>query len=139
MIEIKGPLPAETAPVPAISGAVMFLAREHYWALGGLDSGYFLHVEDLDFCASFSAAGGEVCLVPQVKVHHCRSSSEVGRFFVEWHKIRGFRRYFRKQGLGSLRRGLLEAALLARLAVIVMAIPFSREQPRGSRSGFGGS
>ena len=46
-IEIEGPLPTETQPVPAISGAAMFLAREHYWALGGLDSGYFLHVEGI--------------------------------------------------------------------------------------------
>ncbi len=141
-IEIEGPLPAETVPVPAISGAAMFLARRHYWALGGLDSAYFLHVEDLDFCARFCQAGGEVCLVPQVKIHHLRSSSNASRFFVEWHKTRGFRRYFRKQGLGAIRRAMLEAALASRLVLVFIAAlfaPGSRTRPRGSGSGFGGS
>jgi len=139
-IEIRGPLPTETQPVPAISGAVMFLARRHYWALGGLDSGYFLHVEDLDFCGRFREAGGEVCLVPQVKIHHLRSSSRTGRFFVEWHKARGFRRYFRKQRLNLPRRAVLDMALGAHLALIFMAAAFSsRARPRGSGSGFAGS
>jgi Predicted glycosyltransferases len=99
-IEIEGPLPTETTAVPAISGAAMFLTRENYWALGGLDSGYFLHVEDLDLCARFRKAGGEVWLVPALRLQHGRSSSEATHLFIEAHKTRGFRRYFRKQGLG---------------------------------------
>src|SRR4029077_15009033 len=114
----EGPLPAATIAVRAISGAAMFLTRENYWALGGLDSGYFLHVEDLDLCARFQKAGGEVCLVPALRLQHGRSSSEATRLFIEAHKPRGFRRYFRKQGLGLAGRLLLEAALLARFVLL---------------------
>ncbi len=135
-LEIEGPLPVETIPVPAISGAAMFLTRESYWALGGLDPGYFLHVEDLDLCARFRRAGGEVCLVPDVRVRHGRSSSDAGRLFIEWHKTRGFRRYFRKQGLGLAPRLLLEAALLARLALVATAA-WLRPASRGRRPGSG--
>ncbi len=132
-IEIEGPLPATTASVPAISGAAMFLSRENYWALGGLDSGYFLHVEDLDFCARFRRAGGDVCLVPELKLRHARSSSATSRLFVEWHKARGFRRYFLKQRPGILRRGILEAALMARLALIALSEMLWTGSPARSR------
>jgi len=118
-LEIEGPLPAETTAVPAISGAAMFLTRANYWALGGLDSGYFLHVEDLDLAAHFARAGGEVCLVPSLRLHHGRSSSAASPLFIEWHKTRGFRRYFRKKGLAPSQRLLLEAALFARLCLLV--------------------
>jgi N-acetylglucosaminyl-diphospho-decaprenol L-rhamnosyltransferase len=135
-LEIEGPLPAETTAVPAISGAAIFLTRENYWALGGLDSGYFLHVEDLDLCARFRKAGGEVCLVPALRLQHGRSSSEATRLFIEAHKTRGFRRYFRKRGLGLPGRLLLlEPALLARFALLAISAwlsPGSRGPRRGS-------
>lgn len=142
-IEIEGPLPAETTAVPAISGAAMFLSRANYWALGGLDSGYFLHVEDLDLCARFRRAGGEVLLVPSLRLHHERSSSAASPLFIERHKTEGFRRYFRKQGLGPGQRSLLEIALYARFSLLVarglvmQALPGLAPSParRGRRRG----
>ncbi|HEX4570706.1 MAG TPA: glycosyltransferase [Dongiaceae bacterium] len=134
-VEIEGPLPAETMAVPAISGAAMFLTRANYWALGGLDSGYFLHVEDLDLATRFGRSGGEVCLVPSLQLHHGRSSSAASPLFVEWHKTRGFRRYFRKQGLALPERLLLEAALFARLSLLVtkaLLFPGRRGRQHGS-------
>ncbi len=119
-IEIERPMPITPTPVPAISGAAMFLTRENYWALGGLDTGFFLHVEDLDFCARFQAAGGEVCLVPGIRIRHARSSSAARRLAVEWHKARGFRRYFRKRGMALWQRPLLDLAILARFALVAM-------------------
>ena len=104
----------------AISGAAMFLARENYWALGGLDSGFFLHVEDLDFCARFQAAGGEVCLAPAIRIRHVRSSSAARPLAVEWHKALGFRRYFRKRGMPFWQRPLMDLAILARFGLVAM-------------------
>jgi GT2 family glycosyltransferase len=120
-IEIAGDLPRTVASVPAISGAAMFLTRENYWALGGLDSGFFLHVEDLDFCARFQAADGEVCLVPGIRIRHARSSSAAKHLAVEWHKARGFRRYFRKRGMPVWQRPLMDLAILARFALVAIA------------------
>jgi N-acetylglucosaminyl-diphospho-decaprenol L-rhamnosyltransferase len=132
-LEIEGPLPPATAAVPAVSGAAMFLSRANYWALGGLDSGYFLHVEDLDLAARFRRAGGEVLLVPSLRLHHGRSSSAASPLFVEWHKTRGFRRYFRRQGLGLGQRLLLEAALHARFGFLVTKALLSRGPSLGRR------
>lgn len=119
-IEITGDMPREAAPVPAISGAAMFLTRENYWALGGLDSAFFLHVEDLDFCARFQAAEGEVCLLPDIHIRHARSSSRANPLTVEWHKTQGFRRYFRKRRLPLWQRPLMEIAIFARFALLAM-------------------
>ncbi len=46
----EDPIPATISPVPALSGACMFLSRRDYDLIGGFDEGSFLHVEDLDFC-----------------------------------------------------------------------------------------
>lgn len=84
-------------PVPAISGALMLLPRHLFENVGGLDEGYRLHVEDLDFCRRVRATGAQIACVNSVEVLHLRSvSSRSNPLFVEWHKHRGLWRYFRK-------------------------------------------
>jgi N-acetylglucosaminyl-diphospho-decaprenol L-rhamnosyltransferase len=133
-IEMLGVLPEATIAIPAISGAAMFLTLANYWALGGLDGGYFLHVEDLDFCNRFRGAGGEVCLMPGLRIRHARSSSEAARPLIEWHKAVGFRRYFLKQGMPAWQRALLDLAIFSRFALVAIG-SFGRR--RGSASGSG--
>ncbi len=87
------PMPEKAHEVPAISGAFMMLSRAFYDRLGGLDEGYFLHMEDMDFCFRVNKAGGKVICMPEVKVIHFRSTSEAASAFVEKHKTRGFIRY----------------------------------------------
>ena len=86
--------PKETALIPAISGACMMLPAATFCTYSGLDEGYFLHVEDLDFCLRLSRADVPIYFVPNVEVTHHRSSSKVNAIFVEWHKTRSFFRYF---------------------------------------------
>ena len=64
------PLPADLARVPALSGAFMLMPRASYEALGGMDEGYFLHVEDLDLCARLAAAGGSAWFLPGARAMH---------------------------------------------------------------------
>jgi N-acetylglucosaminyl-diphospho-decaprenol L-rhamnosyltransferase len=90
----KEPAPKRLSPIPAISGAFMFLPREDFWSIGGFDEGYFLHVEDLDFCLRFRRAGGEIFFAPDVTAIHIGATSEVATAFIEKHKARGFVRYF---------------------------------------------
>ena len=90
------PMPENTHAVPVISGAFMFLARSFYQRLKGFDEGYFLHMEDTDFCYRVHQAGGRVICVPSVKVLHFRSTSEVTSSFLEKHKAKGFVRYLNK-------------------------------------------
>ena len=84
-------------PVDAVSGALMLLPRALFDRLGGFDTGYRLHAEDLDLCRRARAAGARVAVANDVPVVHLRGvSSRTRPWFVEWHKHRGLWRYFRK-------------------------------------------
>lgn len=119
-------LPEATLPMATISGACMLMPTEDYRSVGGLDEGYFLHVEDIDFCLQVRRAGGGVYFVPAVALVHQKGSSAAAPLWVEWQKTRGFARYFSKNftashgwlvprllGLAFGLRFLLRAPLLA--------------------------
>jgi GT2 family glycosyltransferase len=91
------PLPPGPVPVDAISGAFMLARRDALEEVGPLDEGYFLHCEDLDWCARFRKAGYTVLFVPGVAVVHAKGASSRGRpVRVLWHMHRGMVRYYRK-------------------------------------------
>ena len=89
------PLPGGTARVPAVSGACMMLPAATFRAVGGMDEGYFLHVDDLDLCLRLHRAGIPIYFAPHVEAVHHAGSSQASPLRVEWHKTRGFLRYFR--------------------------------------------
>lgn len=114
------PVPLTPVLVPAISGAFMMMKREQYRQLGGMDEGYFFHVEDLDFCLQVQRQGGKILYVPGVKILHYRSTSDVSSAFVEYNKTKGFIRYFTKNFSGQYAPGvmpLLIAAIYARMVL----------------------
>ena len=115
----RTPLPRRITPVPAISGACMFVRREEYWRIGGFDEGYFLHVEDLDLCLRFRRGGGEILFAPDVVVRHLGGTSGSPKAVVERHKARSFRRYFRQHfpGLPRPVHWLLDLAIAAQLGL----------------------
>ena len=89
------PCPDELTPTPTISGACFFLPREDYFAIGGMDERYFLHVEDVDFCLRFREAGGIVYFDPAISVRHFKSSSRVNAMRVERRKTISILLYFK--------------------------------------------
>ena len=83
--------------VDAVSGALMLLPRLLFERVGGFDTRYRLHAEDLDLCRRVRAAGAVVAVANDVTVVHVRGVSSRSRpLFVEWHKHRGLWRYFRR-------------------------------------------
>lgn len=127
MNQHKEPLPESPIEVEAISGAFIYISREHYEALGGMDEGYFIHVEDMDFCRRIHDKGGKILFVPQVKLLHLKSTSKVSSFFVEWHKTKGFIRYHQKfyapliwivMAAGLWARFAVKCAILAALRIL---------------------
>ncbi len=93
-------------PVPAVSGALMFVRRVLFERIRGFDQDYRLHAEDLDLCRRVRDAGGAVAVANDVRVVHVRGVSSRSRpVFVEWHKHRGLARYFRK--FEALQRNLI--------------------------------
>ncbi len=111
-------MPGHIHEVPAISGACMCLRKTDYERLHGLDEAFFLHVEDLDFCMRVHKLGGKIICVPDVKLTHMKSTSgETTSRFLEWHKAKGFMRYFKKHFEGKYLPGVLtlaNAAILLR-------------------------
>ncbi len=91
------PLPSATTDIEAISGAFMLVSRTAFDAVGPLDEGYFLHFEDLDWCARFHRAGYRIVFVPGARITHAQGACSRARpLRVEWHKHRGMYRFFDK-------------------------------------------
>ena len=91
------PVPDTEIEVEAISGACMMVPRKVYKEVGRLDEGYFMHVEDLDWCMRIRNKGYKILFVPSAKVVHRKGACSQGRpVFVEWHKHLGMLRYYRK-------------------------------------------
>ena len=108
--------------VDAVSGALMLLPRALFARIGGFDEGYRLHAEDLDLCRRARGAGATVACANDVRVGHVRGVSSRSRpLFVEWHKHRGFWRYFGK--FEAPRRGGL--VRIAVFAMIWARFPFA--------------
>lgn len=104
-------------PVDAISGALMLMPRSLFDRLDGFDTAYRLHAEDLDLCRRARMAGAVVAVANDICVLHVRGVSSRARpLFVEWHKHRGFWRYFRK--FEAPRRSMLTStAVLAMIGL----------------------
>lgn len=112
------PMPEETHDVEAVSGACMCIRKIDYQEIGGLDEGYFLHVEDLDLCMRIARLGKRIICVPSVKIAHLLSTSGETRYEkIEKFKAQGFIRYFKKfygEGMGWLYLPMLNAAIWTR-------------------------
>lgn len=130
--EHEAPVPAGIQEIPAISGACMFITRGEYHRLGGLDEGYFLHVEDLDFCYRIQQSGRKIIFVPHIRVVHALSTSDAPSAFIERCKARGFSRYFTKHFKNSIPLStfaLLHACILARLTLRLIKGYFKPSKP----------
>lgn len=65
----------ETYEVDAISGSFMFIRREAYKKVGGLDETFFMYGEDLDWCYRFAQSGYKVYYVHSTKIIHFKGES----------------------------------------------------------------
>ena len=91
------PVPESVKTLPAVSGACMLLRQAAWQQVGGLDSGYFLHFEDLDLMLRLQQKGWLVGLLPTLAVQHKGGHSAVGKaLFVSRCKHRSLLRYVRQ-------------------------------------------
>jgi GT2 family glycosyltransferase len=117
------PAPDTITPVQVVSGAAMFMPRRTFARLGGFDNAFFLHVEDIDLCVRLLNRGGTAWFCPDVTVYHHASSSDVSATFIEWHKARGFARYFAKHFDGAYPPGFLSVVISAVFARFIVQLP----------------
>lgn len=88
------PWPEPLLEVDCCSGAFLLARTAAFRALGGFDPGYFLHVEDLDLCLRVNRAGLRTVIPRDLAVIHVGGTSDAPSRWIEWQKIRGWRRYF---------------------------------------------
>jgi GT2 family glycosyltransferase len=75
-----------------VEGSFILTRRALWKKLGGMDEGYFMYVEDIDFCKKVNQSGFRVVYFPFLSFLHYGgySSSRL------WMLIKGFRRYHSK-------------------------------------------
>jgi hypothetical protein len=106
-----------------VSGACLLVRRAVIEAVGAFDEGYFLFVEDMDWCRRIRDGGSSVAYVPDAVVtHHIGASRGVVPPRVVWARHRGMLRYVTKHfGAPGPLRWLVAAALGARAGLLIAA------------------
>lgn len=130
-------LPDRPTEVPAVSGACMLVRRTAIDAVGHLDSGYFLHFEDLDWCLRFHAVGLKILFVPGAVVEHTQGVCSRSRpVRVEAHKHRSLVRFLRKNFTAyypSSFMAVVSALVLIRFVFVVLGmVATGRAKRRGA-------
>jgi len=105
------------AEVDWVTGAALLVRREAYEQVGGLDEGFFMYSEELDWCRRMKAAGWQVVYFPPARLihHEAKSSAQVPaathiRFNTS--KVRYYRKYH-----GALAAEMLRWWLLGNFAI----------------------
>ncbi|MCU0754788.1 MAG: glycosyltransferase family 2 protein [Xanthomonadales bacterium] len=93
-VALRG-LPPGVTPVDAISGALMLMPKAAFEAVGGFDTRYFLHAEDLDLCRRLRNVGYQVLVDLGLRAVHLKgtSSRREPLRVLEW-KHQSLQRYF---------------------------------------------
>lgn len=65
--------------VDYVEGACLLVRRDALEQVGGLDEGYFMYAEEVDWCKRMQAAGWEVWYQPTAKVVHIGGASSANR------------------------------------------------------------
>lgn len=127
----------DVGEVDAVNGAFMLVRREALGDVGLLDEGYWLYMEDLDWCYRFNQRGWKVLYDGRATFVHVKAGSSGAnralRQNVAFH--RGMGRFYRKFNAG--RQPLLDwgvyAAIGLKLAISVLRSGIIRrfvQQPR---------
>ncbi len=104
-----------TAPVsvPSVIGACMLIRREVIERIGLLDEGFFLYLEETDFCRRATDAGFEVWHLPQLSVvHHQGATARAFDMARRIEFLRSMYRFFLKHRGASQRAALFGLTLL---------------------------
>jgi len=107
----------EPVEVDSVIGAGMMVRRDTMEQVGLLDEGYFLFLEETDWCYRMKKAGWKIYHVPHAEIYHLQGKSaerEKNRARVEYYRSRY---HFFKKNRGSLQYSILFMGLITRLCV----------------------
>lgn len=105
-----------TSDVDWLTGACIMVPRSAYEEVGGMDEGYFMYSEELDWCRRIKETGRRVVYYPAARViHHVGKSSEQAVTARHINFNRAKLRYFRKYH-GRFPAAVMRGFLLAGFA-----------------------
>jgi len=121
----------EPGEVDAVNGAFMLCRAEAVREVGLLDEGYWLYMEDLDWCHRFWDAGWKVFYEPAGTVLHVKGGSSGGRRAlrqeIAFHRGMGrFYRRFDAPGHNPLLNAAVYAGIGAKLATSLAVSAYRR-------------
>jgi GT2 family glycosyltransferase len=122
----------DAGEVDAVNGAFMLVRRAALEDVGLLDEGYWLYMDDLDWCFRFKRKGWKVWYDGAVTVMHVKGGTTVRkrhrglRHNVAFHRSMG--RFYRKfySGRRPLVDGVIYGAILGKLAIAVTRSTIAR-------------
>jgi GT2 family glycosyltransferase len=122
----------EAGEVDAVNGAFMLVRRQALEDVGLLDEGYWLYMDDLDWCFRFKQKGWKVWYDGAVTVMHVKGGTTVRkrhrglRHNVAFHRSMG--RFYRKfyAGRRPLVDALIYVAIVGKLAISVTRSALAR-------------
>jgi N-acetylglucosaminyl-diphospho-decaprenol L-rhamnosyltransferase len=128
----RGPVEANgPQPVDYVEGACMLVRREVFEQVGGLDEGFFMYAEEVDWCYAIKQAGWEVWYQPAAIVTHLGGASSTGRRTQREADLYQSRiRFFRKH-YGDLAANLLKWQIYTLTALKLVAYGLLRWGSRG--------
>jgi GT2 family glycosyltransferase len=127
--EDKGP-----QPVDYVEGACMLVRREAFDDVGGLDEGYFMYSEEVDWCYAMREKGWQVWYQPEARVIHLGgASSQSRRVRREADLYRSRVRFFRKH-YGDRAAELLKLQIYTLTAIKIIVLKLLR-MASGGRHG----
>lgn len=91
-------------PTDWVTGCALAIRADLWQRLGGLDTGYYIYSEDVDFCLRARAAGARIGYFPTAVVSHEVSATVGGgsSAFKAYHRTRARRQLMRRHGEGRL-------------------------------------
>jgi GT2 family glycosyltransferase len=113
---------SEPIEVDSVIGACMMVRRDAYSQVGLLDEGYFLFLEETDWCYRMKRAGWKIYHVPDAEVYHFQGKSaeqEKKKARVEYFRSRY---HFFKKNKGNLQWFILVVGLLIRLVFELLSM-----------------
>ncbi|HWM54487.1 MAG TPA: glycosyltransferase family 2 protein [Solirubrobacterales bacterium] len=124
----------EAGEVDAVNGAFMLCRAEAVREVGLLDEGYWLYMEDLDWCRRFWQAGWQVFYEPAGVALHVKGASSAGRRAakqeIAFHRGMGrFYRRFEAEERNPLVNAAVYAGIGAKLAVSLAITAARRRRP----------
>jgi len=106
-----------------LSGAALLIARPALWEMQGFDEGYFMYVEDMDFCWRAHKGGWQVWFCPDAQIVHTRARASdlvPNRMIYQHHKsmYRFYKKHYRPTA-SLLERTLAPLGLCVRASYFI--------------------